>query len=233
MAFAQPTTRSIACSFTLLRKALSDYGFRSAGKPRVLLFVNLAVVKHFFLSDGKGLSRAVHFLEEAAFVAGVAGAGFLFDLEEEDILVAVHEPADDALGVAAGFAFEPELAARAAPVGHESLLEGHGEGFTVHPGEHEHAAGGALGAGGFLDDHGNQPVGGEFEIEFHRIAKLALLDSLSGYIRQTQRNVRSHAITRSRVRRLSKRGPADATLEACRHRGPAAPGVATAADCGE
>ena len=110
-------------------------------------------------------------MEEAAFVACVAGTGFLLDLEEENILVAVHEPADDALGVAAGLTFEPELAARAAPVGHEALLEGHGEGFAVHPGEHEHAAGRALGAGGFLDDYGNQPVGGEFEIEFHRIAK--------------------------------------------------------------
>lgn len=110
-------------------------------------------------------------MEEAAFVARVAGAGLLFDFEEEDIFVAIHEPADDALGVAAGLAFEPEFAAGAAPVGHKSLLESHGEGFAVHPGEHEHAAGRALGAGGFLDDHGNQPVGGEFEIEFHRIAK--------------------------------------------------------------
>lgn len=110
-------------------------------------------------------------MEETAFVAGVAGAGFLFDFEEEDILVAVHEPADDALGVAAGFAFEPELAARATPVGHEAFLEGHGERFAVHPSEHEHATARAHGAGGFLDDHGNQPVGGEFEIEFHRIAK--------------------------------------------------------------
>ena len=133
--------------------------------------IHLAVVKHFFLSDGKELGGAVHFLEEATFVASVAGAGFLLDFEEEDILVAVHEPADDALRVAAGLAFEPEFTARAAPVGHEALLEGHGEGFAVHPGEHEDAAGGAHGAGGFLDDHGNQPVGGEFEIEFHRIAK--------------------------------------------------------------
>ena len=142
MAFAQPTTRSIACSFTLLRKALSDYGFRSAGKPRVLLFVNLAVVEHFFLSDGKGLSRAVHFLEEAAFVAGVAGAGFLFDLEEEDILVAIHEPTHHALGVAAGLTFEPEFAARAAPVGHHAAFERHGEGLAVHPGEHQNTASG-------------------------------------------------------------------------------------------
>ena len=149
--------------------------------------IHLAVVEHFFLSDGQELGGAIHFLEEAAFVAGVAGAGFLFYFEEEDILVAVDEPADYALGVAAGLAFEPEFAAGAAPVGHESLLKRHGEGFAVHPGEHEHAAGGALGAGGFLDDHGNQPVGGEFEIEFHRIAKLALLDSLCGHIRQTQR----------------------------------------------
>ncbi len=133
--------------------------------------VDLAVVEHFFLADGKELGRSVHFLKEAAFVAGVAGAGFLFDFEEENILVAVHEPADDALGVAAGLAFEPELAARAAPVGHESLLKSHGEGFAIHPSEHKHAAGGAVCAGGFLDDHGNQPVGGEFEIEFHRIAK--------------------------------------------------------------
>ena len=133
--------------------------------------IHLAVVEHFFLSDGQELGRAIHFLEEAAFVAGVAGAGFLLDFEEEDIFVAIHEPADDALGVAAGLAFEPELAARATPVGHESLLESHGEGFAIHPGEHEHAARGALGAGGFLDDYGNQPVGGEFEIEFHRIAK--------------------------------------------------------------
>ena len=133
--------------------------------------IHLAVVEHFLLSDGKELGGAVHFLEEAAFVASVAGAGFLFDFEEEDILVAVYEPADDALSVAAGLAFEPEFAARAAPVGHEALLERHGEGFAVHPGEHEHAAGGALGTGGFLDDYGNQPVGGEFEIEFHRIAK--------------------------------------------------------------
>jgi len=133
--------------------------------------IHLAVVEHFFLLDGQGLGGEIHFLEEAAFVARVAGTSFLLDLEEEDILVAVHEPADNALGVTAGLAFEPELAARAAPVSHESLLESHGEGFAVHPGEHEHAAGGALGAGGFLDDHGNQPVGGKFEVEFHRIAK--------------------------------------------------------------
>ena len=136
-----------------------------------MFLIHLAVVEHFFLADGQWLGGEVHLLEEAAFVAGVAGAGFLFDFEEEDILVAVHEPADDALGVAAGLAFEPELAARAAPVGHEALFEGHGEGFAVHPGEHEHATARALGAGGFLDDHGDQPVGGEFEIEFHRIAK--------------------------------------------------------------
>ena len=133
--------------------------------------IHLAIVEHFFLTDGKGLGRAVHFLKETAFIAGVAGAGFLFDFEKEDILVAIHKPTHDALGVTAGLAFEPELAARAAPVSHETLLEGHGEGFAVHPSKHEHAATGTLGAGGFLDDHGNQPVGGEFDIEFHRIAK--------------------------------------------------------------
>lgn len=133
--------------------------------------IHLAVVEHFSLADGKCLGGAIHFLKETAFVAGVAGAGFLFDLKEEDILVAVHKPTHDTLGVAAGLAFEPELAARATPVGHETLVEGHGEGFAVHPGKHENAATGALAARGFLDDHGNQPVGGEFEIEFHRIAK--------------------------------------------------------------
>lgn len=143
----------------------------SKERGRRLLLIHLAVVEHFFFADRQGLGGEVHLLEEAAFVACVAGAGFLFDLEEEDVLVAVHEPANDALGVATGLAFEPELAARAAPVGHEALLEGHHERFAVHPGEHEHATGRALGAGSFLDDHGNQPVGGEFKIEFHRIDK--------------------------------------------------------------
>lgn len=69
--------------------------------------IHLAVVEHFFLSDGQGLGRAIHFLEEAAFVARVAGTSFLLDLEEEDIFVAVDEPANDTLGVAAGLAFKP------------------------------------------------------------------------------------------------------------------------------
>ena len=61
---------------------------------------------------------------KAAGIAGVAGAADLLDLEEQGVAVAVDEPAEDPLGVAAGLTLLPELLAGATPVVHVAGLDG-------------------------------------------------------------------------------------------------------------
>jgi len=135
-----------------------------------LLPVGLRRIKYFALANRQRVCGGVEFLKEATFVARMAGAGRLLDFEKKDIFIAIHKPPDDALRVAAGLAFEPELASRAAPVGHQPRIEGFFERLVIHPREHEHAPGWPGRPGGFLNDDGNEAVLSKFEIEFHGIA---------------------------------------------------------------
>ena len=123
--------------------------------------------KRLALLDRQRSGLAVELLEEAALVTRVAGTNGLFDLEKEDIAVAIHIPPDDTLEVAAGFALEPEFLAGAAPVVHEAGFEGFLQGLPIQPREHEHAAVGDVSARRFLQDGGDEPVRSKFEIEFH------------------------------------------------------------------
>ena len=114
----------------------------------------------------------------------MAGPGFLLDLEKQHILVAINEPANDALGVPAGLAFEPQLSPGSTPIGHQTTLQSQGERLAVHPGEHQNPPGGPFGSGGLLNDHRNQTLIGKFKIEVHSIASLVVLDNLAGLLRQ-------------------------------------------------
>ena len=131
------------------------------------LLVDRLVVEGFALRDRQRARLTVEFLEEATPVAGVAGPAGLPDLKEEDIAVAIDKPAHDLLGVAAGFAFEPEFFPGPAPVVHETGFEGFLQGFAVHPGKHQDASAGGAGIRSLLDDGGDEIVGSEFEVEFH------------------------------------------------------------------
>lgn len=99
-------------------------------------------------------------------MAGVACASGLFDFEEKGVLVAIDVEADDFLGVAAGFAFEPVLLAGTAPVVHEAGLEGGLERGWVHPGHHEDPLGGCV-----LDNGGDEAVGVVFQGQIHGFRK--------------------------------------------------------------
>lgn len=74
-----------------------------------LFAIDLGLVECFPFDDCQGVGLSIKFLEEAAVVSGVACSPGLLDLEEEDVAIAVGEPAFDLLGVAARFALEPEL----------------------------------------------------------------------------------------------------------------------------
>jgi hypothetical protein len=74
-----------------------------------LLVIDLGLVEYFPFDDWQDVGLSIKFLEEAAVVSGVACSPGLLDLEEEDVAIAVGEPAFDLLGVAARFALEPEL----------------------------------------------------------------------------------------------------------------------------
>lgn len=136
-------------------------------KPELGSTVSLFVVENFFFRHREGVGVVIVLLIKATPVSGVTGATDLLDFEEQDVLIAVSVPAFDFLRVAAGFALEPELLTRAAPVVHEAGFEGLFEGFAVHPREHENASTGAFAFGSFLGDDGDQSVGGKFEVEFH------------------------------------------------------------------
>lgn len=103
---------------------------------------------------------------EAAGETGVAGAAVLLDLEEEGVAVAIDEPSQDPLRVAARLAFLPELPAGAAPVVHVAGFDGMPEGILVHPGHHEHTPA-FLGA--LLNNGWNQSPVVVFEIQLHRV----------------------------------------------------------------
>ena len=66
-------------------------------------------IEELLFADFERCAVAVEFLEEAALVAGMAGAAGLLDFEEQRIGVAIGGPANDLLRVAAGLAFEPVL----------------------------------------------------------------------------------------------------------------------------
>lgn len=127
-------------------------------KSYFLLLVRFLGVEEFLFGDVDGGAVGCEGLEEAALVAGVAGSADLLDFKEEGIGVAIGGPADDLLGVAAGFALDPEFLPGAAPVVHEAGLESGLEGGGVHPGHHEDAA-----RLGVLNDGGDEAVGVEFE----------------------------------------------------------------------
>ena len=114
----------------------------------------------------KVVSGLVQLDIEAAGETGVAGAAVLLDLEEEGVAVAIDEPTQDPLRVAARLAFLPELLAGAAPVVHVAGLDGMPEGILVHPGHHEHAPA-FLGA--LLNNGWNQSPVVVFEIQLHRV----------------------------------------------------------------
>ncbi len=106
-------------------------------------------------SDRAGGGPAAEGAEEAAALAGVAGAPpLLLDHEEQGVDVAVVERLPDVLAVARGLALAPVLLAAPAPVPHASGLERAAQRGLVHPGEHEHLAGALL-----LDDRADQAVG--------------------------------------------------------------------------
>ncbi len=96
----------------------------------------------------------------------MTGAAVLLDLEEEGVAVAIDEPTQDPLRVAARLAFLPELPAGAAPVVHVAGLDGMLQGILVHPGHHEHAPA-FLGA--LLNNGWNQSPVVVFEIQLHRV----------------------------------------------------------------
>jgi predicted regulator of Ras-like GTPase activity (Roadblock/LC7/MglB family) len=135
--------------------------------PSSGFLVNLAVVEGLLFEDLECIGLAVELLEEAAVVSGVAGAAGLLDFEEEHVTVAVGEPAFDLLGMAAGFAFAPELPSRSAPIVHQAGLEGFLERFAVHPCEHQDPPGGHATLRGLLNDGRDETIGGKFEIKFH------------------------------------------------------------------
>ena len=81
------------------------------------------VVKKFGFLDIKRKGIAIEFLKKTAFVSGVAGSGCLLDLEKKHVLVAIHKPANDALGMSTGLTLKPEFLTRSAPEGHETGFE--------------------------------------------------------------------------------------------------------------
>ena len=90
----------------------------------------------------------------------------LLDLKEERVAIAVDEPAEDLLRVAARFAFFPELFPRAAPVVHVTRLHGVLERILVHPRHHEYPA---TGFRALLHDRGNEAAIVIFKIQLHQI----------------------------------------------------------------
>jgi hypothetical protein len=87
------------------------------------------------------------------------GPGVL-DLEQEHVLVAVDVEVHDPEGVARLLALDPELAARAAPVGRLAGADRVGERLGVHEREHQHLAGGVV-----HRDAGDQAVRAELRLE--------------------------------------------------------------------
>ena len=98
--------------------------------------VDRFVVKKLGFLDIKRERIAIQFLKKTALVPGVAGTGCLLHLEKKDVPVAIHKPANNALGVPTGLSLEPEFLSGSAPEGHETGFEGVGQGLRVHPCKH-------------------------------------------------------------------------------------------------
>src|SRR6185503_14665199 len=108
---------------------------------------------------------------EAGALAGVAGdaiAGY-YNLEPNGVLVAIGAQLAHLEHVAAVLALPPELGPRAAPEMADAGLEREGQGFGVHPGEHQHLARGGIG-----DDGGDEAVGIELGGKGHSLLDLGV-----------------------------------------------------------
>jgi predicted regulator of Ras-like GTPase activity (Roadblock/LC7/MglB family) len=86
--------------------------------------------------------------------------------------------------VTARLPFEPEFFSRAAPISHQSALQGQRQRFVIHPGKHQNPPNGSPLIGSLLNDYGNQPVICKFKIEVHGIASPVCLDNLTAQTRQ-------------------------------------------------
>ena len=144
---------------------------RSRSRPELLrsqsesgLVDGVRIEKRLFLRR-KIISLLVQLGEEAAGVAGVAGAAMLDDFKEEGVAVAIHKPTQDLLRVAARFALLPKLFTRAAPVVHVAGFDGMTEGILIHPGHHDHTS---TCLGTFLHNRWNEALIVVFEIELHQ-----------------------------------------------------------------
>ena len=120
------------------------------------------------------------------------------DLEPQGVLIAVGAQLAHAQEVAAFLALLPKLVARSAPEMADARLERQRQRLGVHPGKHQHLAGGGIG-----DDRRNQAIGVELGLEHE-----ALLDLAGRPARGKERRMGSHG-TVFRVRRgaAQKRGP--------------------------
>src|ERR1700690_1022190 len=102
----------------------------------------------------EGRSVALDGSAEAGLAAFVAGSTDLVNLDQQGVAVAVERDVFDGLGVAAGFAFHPELLPRPAPEVGLAGVNGLFERRAVHPRHHQHPAS-LL----FLNDSRDQAIG--------------------------------------------------------------------------
>ena len=108
-------------------------------------------------------------LEEATAVARVAGPARLLDLEKQRVAVAIGEPPQDALRIAAALAFEPQLAARTAPIVHEAGLDRLGKRLAIHPRDHHDAP-----VACSLNDSRHETLFIEFDkIQIHKVSDIS------------------------------------------------------------
>ncbi len=114
---------------------------------------------HQSLGVGGYGTFGVEVAEKAVLVAFMASCADLFHLDQQRVPITIEGDAFDALDVSAGFAFHPEFLTGAAPKVSALGLEGFQEGITVHPGHHQHFAGGL-----FLDNGGYKSI--RIESEF-------------------------------------------------------------------
>ena len=101
-----------------------------------------------------------YYIQGKPVVAG--GPADILDFEQDDVLVAVDPQLLDELHVARFLPLDPELVARARPVGGPLGPDGEGEGLGVHEGEHQHLVRAVVGG-----DARDQPVGAKLRLE-HR-----------------------------------------------------------------
>ena len=127
-----------------------------------LFSVGVVWVKDGLFFGGNWIALERVFLKEAGLETGVAGASGLFDFEQEGVAITIGIPAEDFLGMAAGFSFQPVFLTGSAPVVHEAVFQCGGEGGLVHPSHHEDPFG-----VGVLDDGWDESVGVVFEFGLH------------------------------------------------------------------